>query len=386
MSHANDKGIKLQMGGGGQKIVKHRNKKASIYPTEWRKNPYMQPAGEEKRGSYRRKKVGSVSSEENHTAVGSFDRKGEEVSGWSCEVEKILEYESDQRCDDRKVVDKNAILQFALSQLVVDFDRESNLSMRRFFSKRHAHVIPTGSLKLDEALGIGGIPKPRNFLADNRRRTSRSLWCSRLLIPSVCCCSALPPPASRSPDRNQLCERKHESRRREGSSSFVSPVTTPPAGLQSSTALGVSILAYFSDKIIWAHPPLLQEVDGNSYFRRAGPSQSVGLTVGRRGGMPAVRCVVRLSTSLRRESMRSRLSRICWSRSGSTMGGGGGNRRRGTLFGVARRRSVFRWSAEACGTAGRASRKSGSRNYGEKCGIWEIERGKDKKVKSEIYF
>lgn len=76
-------------------------------------------------------------------------------------AETVLDYERGQRCDDGKVVDKNAILQFALSQLVVDFDRESNLSMSRFFRKRHARVISTGSLKLDEALGIGGIPKGR---------------------------------------------------------------------------------------------------------------------------------------------------------------------------------------------------------------------------------
>ncbi|KAG8646487.1 hypothetical protein MANES_09G011100v8 [Manihot esculenta] len=35
------------------------------------------------------------------------------------------------------------------------------LSLRRFFSSRHAPVIPTGSLKLDLALGIGGLPKGR---------------------------------------------------------------------------------------------------------------------------------------------------------------------------------------------------------------------------------
>lgn len=75
-------------------------------------------------------------------------------------VDTFLEYESDQQCDDGKVVEeKNATLRLALSQLVVDFDRDSNLCMNRFFSNRWAPVIPTGSLKLDHALGIGGLPK-----------------------------------------------------------------------------------------------------------------------------------------------------------------------------------------------------------------------------------
>ena len=54
---------------------------------------------------------------------------------------------------------KEAALHLALSQLVGDFDRESNLSLHRFYSSRYAPVISTGSLKLDQALGIGGLPK-----------------------------------------------------------------------------------------------------------------------------------------------------------------------------------------------------------------------------------
>lgn len=47
----------------------------------------------------------------------------------------------------------------ALSSLAGDFGRESMLSLQRFFSSRREPVISTGSLKLDLALGIGGLPK-----------------------------------------------------------------------------------------------------------------------------------------------------------------------------------------------------------------------------------
>ena len=47
----------------------------------------------------------------------------------------------------------------ALTQLAGEFGRESMLSMQRFFSSRRAPIISTGSLKLDLALGIGGLPK-----------------------------------------------------------------------------------------------------------------------------------------------------------------------------------------------------------------------------------
>lgn len=47
----------------------------------------------------------------------------------------------------------------ALSQLTGDFGKESMLSLQRFFGARRASVISTGSLKLDMALGIGGLPK-----------------------------------------------------------------------------------------------------------------------------------------------------------------------------------------------------------------------------------
>ncbi|KAJ6794359.1 DNA repair protein recA-like protein 2, mitochondrial isoform X1 [Iris pallida] len=56
---------------------------------------------------------------------------------------------------------KEASLHHALGQLAGDFDRESNLSLCRFFRTRYALAISTGSLMLDLALGIGGLPKGR---------------------------------------------------------------------------------------------------------------------------------------------------------------------------------------------------------------------------------
>ncbi|XP_077242585.1 RECA homolog 3 [Tasmannia lanceolata] len=77
------------------------------------------------------------------------------------QVESITEYERDQPFDDGKVMEKDAALHLALSQLAGDFGKESMLSLQRFYGSRYAPVISTGSLKLDLALGIGGLPKGR---------------------------------------------------------------------------------------------------------------------------------------------------------------------------------------------------------------------------------
>ncbi|BBH07288.1 RECA homolog 3 [Prunus dulcis] len=63
--------------------------------------------------------------------------------------------------DDAKVREKDAALRLALSRLSGDFGRESMLSLQRFFRSRRPPIISTGSLKLDLALGIGGLPKGR---------------------------------------------------------------------------------------------------------------------------------------------------------------------------------------------------------------------------------
>lgn len=65
--------------------------------------------------------------------------------------------------DDSKVTEKDAALRMALSELSGDFGKESMLSLQRFFSARRASVISTGSLRLDQALGVGGLPKVRVF-------------------------------------------------------------------------------------------------------------------------------------------------------------------------------------------------------------------------------
>ncbi|XP_042439822.1 DNA repair protein recA homolog 2, mitochondrial-like [Zingiber officinale] len=79
----------------------------------------------------------------------------------SSTVESLVEYERDPPFDDRSVLDKRSSLDLALCQLASDFDKESNLSLGRFYHSRQIPVISTGSLKLDLALGIGGLPKGR---------------------------------------------------------------------------------------------------------------------------------------------------------------------------------------------------------------------------------
>ncbi|GJW00636.1 vacuolar protein sorting-associated protein 13 domain-containing protein [Tanacetum coccineum] len=61
--------------------------------------------------------------------------------------------------DGAKVVEKHTTLYSALSQLASDFDGENMMLLQRFFHARVKHVVSTGSLKLDLALGIGGLPK-----------------------------------------------------------------------------------------------------------------------------------------------------------------------------------------------------------------------------------
>ncbi|KAK4378019.1 hypothetical protein RND71_004315 [Anisodus tanguticus] len=63
--------------------------------------------------------------------------------------------------DDTKTSEKATALHSALSQLEGYFCKESMLSLQRFFGARRTPVIPTGSLRLDLALGLGGLPKGR---------------------------------------------------------------------------------------------------------------------------------------------------------------------------------------------------------------------------------
>lgn len=74
---------------------------------------------------------------------------------------EVLDFENDEPHDNLRAIEKDAALRQAITSLAGDFGRESMLSLQRFFRSRHLPVISTGSLKLDLALGIGGLPKGR---------------------------------------------------------------------------------------------------------------------------------------------------------------------------------------------------------------------------------
>lgn len=69
------------------------------------------------------------------------------------------DFECDEIHEDVKATEKDAALHLAVSQLASEFTRESMLSLQKFFGVRHTRVVSTGSLKLDLALGVGGLPK-----------------------------------------------------------------------------------------------------------------------------------------------------------------------------------------------------------------------------------
>ncbi|ESW34145.1 hypothetical protein PHAVU_001G128600 [Phaseolus vulgaris] len=69
--------------------------------------------------------------------------------------------ECDVTRDDVKAAERANALCMAVSQLASEFSKESMLSLQKFFGVRRAQVISTGSLKLDLALGIGGLAKGR---------------------------------------------------------------------------------------------------------------------------------------------------------------------------------------------------------------------------------
>ncbi|CAL0310608.1 unnamed protein product [Lupinus luteus] len=69
--------------------------------------------------------------------------------------------EHDEIHDIVRATAKADALHLAVSQLASEFSKESMLSMQKFFGVRRTRVVPSGSLKLDLALGIGGLPKGR---------------------------------------------------------------------------------------------------------------------------------------------------------------------------------------------------------------------------------
>ncbi|KAI7726263.1 hypothetical protein M8C21_008607 [Ambrosia artemisiifolia] len=74
---------------------------------------------------------------------------------------EVSDVEDDKLHDDIKAAEKHTALHSALSELAGAFDGESMVFLQRFFRARVKPVISTGSLKLDLALGIGGLPKGR---------------------------------------------------------------------------------------------------------------------------------------------------------------------------------------------------------------------------------
>lgn len=72
---------------------------------------------------------------------------------------EVSEFVRDELHSEVRAEEKDTALRLALSRLASDFGRESMLSLQRFFNSRRLPVISTGSLKLDIALGIGGLPK-----------------------------------------------------------------------------------------------------------------------------------------------------------------------------------------------------------------------------------
>ncbi|CAI0439705.1 unnamed protein product [Linum tenue] len=73
------------------------------------------------------------------------------------------EFEFDEVPDDGRAAEKHSALRLALSQLGGGGDSSSDSMsyMQQFFGSRSAPVVSTGSLKLDIALGVGGLPKGR---------------------------------------------------------------------------------------------------------------------------------------------------------------------------------------------------------------------------------
>ncbi|CAN1319508.1 DNA repair protein recA homolog 2, mitochondrial [Linum perenne] len=78
-----------------------------------------------------------------------------------CSLAGVPQFEFDEVTDNGKASKKDYALRLALSQLDSETGGESMSFQQRFFSSRNAPVISTGSLRLDLALGNGGLPKGR---------------------------------------------------------------------------------------------------------------------------------------------------------------------------------------------------------------------------------
>lgn len=63
--------------------------------------------------------------------------------------------------DEIKFEDKQKALDAALSQIEKQFGKGAVMKLGDDSAKMNVEVVPTGSLSLDIALGVGGVPKGR---------------------------------------------------------------------------------------------------------------------------------------------------------------------------------------------------------------------------------
>eukprot|EP01018_Ginkgo_biloba_P035526 Gb_36998 [translate_table: standard] len=74
---------------------------------------------------------------------------------------KKKKIDASETSSDDKLSKKEVALHAALSQIGSSFGKEAVMWLGRFYGRRSVPVISTGSLNLDLALGVGGLPKGR---------------------------------------------------------------------------------------------------------------------------------------------------------------------------------------------------------------------------------
>lgn len=80
---------------------------------------------------------------------------------FSARAKKTSKSDTSGESGEEKLSEKEAALQAALSHIASTFGKEAVMWLGRSTGPRYVPVIPTGSLGLDIALGIGGFPKGR---------------------------------------------------------------------------------------------------------------------------------------------------------------------------------------------------------------------------------
>ena len=77
------------------------------------------------------------------------------------------------RLVEEKLMDKNKALEAAVAQIERAHGKGSVMRLGQRESAVNAEAVSTGSLGLDMALGIGGLPRGRVNVAECRRRRAR---------------------------------------------------------------------------------------------------------------------------------------------------------------------------------------------------------------------